>query len=289
MTLLDPIQAWLDSFPVLVNYSGIIIFLLRVIILVIVAKVLMRLGFALISNLFNVEQARFKIESRKAKTLDVLLKSVLRYAVYFLAGIAIIDAIGVPTSSIIASAGIVGLAVGFGAQGLVRDVLTGFFILFEDQFSVGDYVQTAGLEGVVEEVGIRVTKLRDFSGVLHIIPNGAIDKVTNHNRGNMRAMVDVSVAYEEDPDVVRSVLDIVASEMAADTPTIVEGPRVLGIADLADSAVVFRLWARTLPMEQWGVERELRRRIKLAFDREGIEIPYPRRVIISKNEIQQEG
>ena len=288
MTLLEPVQAWLDSIPVLENYSGIIIFILRVVILVIVGKLLMRLGYVLISNLFNADKARFKMESRKAKTLDVLLKSVLRYAIYFLIGIAIIDALGVPTTSIIASAGIVGLAVGFGAQGLVRDVLTGFFILFEDQFSVGDYVETAGLAGVVEEVGLRVTKLRDFSGVLHIIPNGAIDKVTNHNRGNMRAMIDVSVAYEEDPDRVRSVLDAVANDMAADTPTIVEGPRVLGIADLAHSAVVFRLWARTLPMEQWGVERELRRRVKLAFDREGIEIPYPRRVIIAKNEVQQE-
>lgn len=289
MTLLDPVKAWLDSFPVFVNYSGIIIVLLRITVLIIVAKILMRFGFALIGNLFDVDQTRFKLESRKAKTLDVLLKSVLRYVIYFLVGIAIIDALGVPTSSIIASAGIVGLAVGFGAQGLVKDVLTGFFILFEDQFSVGDYVEIAGLGGVVEEVGLRVTKLRDFSGVLHIIPNGSIDKVTNHNRGNMRAMVDVSVAYEENPDTVRSVLDIVASEMAADTPTIVEGPRVLGIADLADSAVVFRVWAQTLPMEQWGVERELRRRIKLAFDKEGIEIPYPRRVIISKNEVQQEG
>lgn len=288
MTLLEPVQAWLNSFPLLENYSGIIIFLLRVIILVIVGKLLMRLGYALIGNLFNTDKTRFKMESRKAKTLDVLLKSVLRYAIYFLVGIAIIDALGVPTTSIIASAGIVGLAVGFGTQGLVKDVLTGFFILFEDQFSVGDYVETAGLAGVVEEVGLRVTKLRDFSGVLHIIPNGAIDKVTNHNRGNMRAMIDVSVAYEEDPDRVRSVLDAVANAMAADTPTIVEGPRVLGIADLADSAVVFRLWARTLPMEQWGVERELRRRIKVAFDREGIEIPYPRRVIIAKNEVQQE-
>ena len=288
MTLLEPVQAWLNSFPLLENYSGIIIFLLRVIILVIVGKLLMRLGYSLIGNLFNTDKTRFKMESRKAKTLDVLLKSVLRYAIYFLVGIAIIDALGVPTTSIIASAGIVGLAVGFGTQGLVKDVLTGFFILFEDQFSVGDYVETAGLAGVVEEVGLRVTKLRDFSGVLHIIPNGAIDKVTNHNRGNMRAMIDVSVAYEEDPDRVRSVLDAVANAMAADTPTIVEGPRVLGIADLADSAVVFRLWARTLPMEQWGVERELRRRIKVAFDREGIEIPYPRRVIIAKNEVQQE-
>jgi small conductance mechanosensitive channel len=262
--------------------------LIRVGILVIVAKLLMRLGYALIGNLFNSDKTKFKMESRKAKTLDVLLKSVLRYAIYFLVGIAVIDALGVPTTSIIASAGIVGLAVGFGTQGLVKDVLTGFFILFEDQFSVGDYVETAGLAGEVEEVGLRVTKLRDFSGVLHIIPNGSIDKVTNHNRGNMRAMVDVSVAYEEDPDRVRSVLDTVANTMAADTPTIVDGPRVLGIADLSDSAVVFRIWARTLPMEQWGVERELRRRIKLAFDREGIEIPYPRRVIIAKNEVQQE-
>lgn len=176
-----------------------------------------------------------------------------------------------------------GLAVGFGAQSLVKDILTGFFILFEDQFSVGDYIQTAGVSGVVEEVGLRVTKLRDFSGELHIIPNGTVDKVTNHNRGNMRAMVDISVAYEEDPDMVRRVLDEVAAEMEGSIPTIVEGPRALGIVDLTDAAVVFRVWAKTLPMEQWAVEREMRRRIKLAFDLQNIEIPYPRRVVISKN------
>ena len=286
MTLLEPLQAWLNDFPLLENYSGLIIFLVRVVILIIFAKLLMRLGNALISNIFNVDKSHLKMESRKARTLDALLKSVLRYTVYFLVGLAVIDALGVPTSSIIASAGIVGLAVGFGAQGLIKDVLTGFFILFEDQFSVGDYIDTAGVSGSVEEVGLRVTKLRDFSGVLHIIPNGSIDKVTNYNRGNMRAMIDVSVAYEADADVARSVMDGVVAEMAADMPEIMEGPKVLGITNLSESGVTFTILARTLPMQQWGVEREMRRRIKLALDREGIEIPYPHRVIISKNEAQ---
>lgn len=283
--MLQPLQLWLDKFPVLQGYSLVIILLVRVALLLAVAKLVMRLGNILIANLFSVDKSRIRLEARKAKTLEALLKSMLRYTIYFLVAVSIIDALGVPTSSIIASAGIVGLAVGFGAQNLVRDVLTGFFILFEDQFSVGDYIETAGLAGVVEEVGLRVTKLRDFSGVLHIVPNGTIDKVTNHNRGYMRAMVDVSVAYEEDPDQVRRVLDSVAAEMALDTPDIVEGPRVLGIAELGDSGVVFRVWARTQPMQQWGVERELRRRIKVAFDREGIEIPYPRRVIITRDDL----
>jgi len=166
MTLLDPVQQWLESLPFLATYSGIILFVLRVVIMVAAARLLMYFGSMLIVNLFNVEKSHIKLEQRKAKTLEVLLKSVLRYTIYFLVGIAIVDAMGVPTSSIIASAGIVGLAVGFGAQGLVKDVLTGFFILFEDQFTVGDYITTAGLSGVVEEVGLRVTKLRDFSGVL---------------------------------------------------------------------------------------------------------------------------
>lgn len=283
--MLQPLELWLDKFPALRGYTAVIIMLFRVAMLLLLAKLVMRLGNVLIANLFNVDKSRIKLEARKARTLEALLKSILRYTIYFLVAVSIIDALGVPTSSIIASAGIVGLAVGFGAQNLVRDVLTGFFILFEDQFSVGDYIETAGVAGVVEEVGLRVTKLRDFSGVLHIVPNGAVDKVTNHSRGHMRAMVDVSVAYEEDPEAVRRVLDSVAAEMAHDNPDVVEGPRVLGISEFSESGVVFRVFAQTRPMQQWEVERELRRRIKLAFDRENIEIPYPRRVMIKRDDV----
>jgi len=268
----------------LAPFVGVIMVLLRVLLLIVLAKIGLKIGAIVITNVFAAENTRRRMEERKAKTIGALLKSVLRYVVYFLLAISIIDALGAPTGSIIASAGIVGLAVGFGAQNLVRDVLTGFFILFEDQFSVGDYIEIFGVAGVVEEVGLRVTKLRDFSGVLHIIPNGAIDKVSNHNRGHLRALVDVRVAYEEDQERVKVLLEEVAAQAATDIKEIVEGPTVLGIADFTESALIFRLVAQTLPQEQWAVERELRRRIKVVFDHEGIETPYPRRIVVEDGE-----
>ncbi len=134
-----------------------------------------------------------------------------------------------------------------------------------------------------------MTKLRDFSGVLHIIPNGAIDKVSNHNRGNLRALVDVRVSYEADVEQVRTLIEGVLAMAAADIPEIVEGPTLLGIADFTESAIVLRIVARVKPLEQWAVERELRRRIKLVFDREGIETPYPRRIMVNETEGRPNG
>lgn len=282
--MLEIVRPVLERVPMLAPFAGVIMVLLRVLLLIVLAKIGLKIGAIVITNVFAAENTRRRMEARKAKTIGVLLKSVLRYVVYFLLAISVIDALGAPTSSIIASAGIVGLAVGFGAQNLVRDVLTGFFILFEDQFSVGDYVEIFGVAGVVEEVGLRVTQLRDFSGVLHIIPNGAIDKVSNHNRGHLRALVDVRVAYEEDQERVRILLEGVAAQAATDIKEIVEGPTVLGIADFTESALIFRLVAQALPQEQWAVERELRRRIKVVFDHEGIETPYPRRIVVEDGE-----
>jgi len=286
--MLRILETWLLGTPVLSPYAGVIVILARVIIIFLLAKVVLKVGAVVISNLFLREEASHRMETRKAKTLGALLKSVLRYVVYFLMVISIVDALGAPTSSIIASAGIVGLAVGFGAQNLVRDVLTGFFILFEDQFGVGDYIETFGVAGTVEEVGLRVTKLRDFSGVLHIVPNGVIDKVSNHNRGPLRALVDVRVSYEADATKVKLLIEEVLVQAAREVPEIVEGPTLLGMAEFTESAIVFRIIARAKPLEQWGVERELRRRIKEVFDREGIKTPYPRRIMVAEGERRQE-
>jgi small conductance mechanosensitive channel len=189
----------------------------------------------------------------------------------------------VDTTSILATAGIGGLAVGFGAQGLVKDVINGFFILFEDQYAVGDFVTIGDTTGTVEEIGLRITKIRSFKGDLTIIPNGQIQKVVNYTRGNMLAVVDVGIAYEMDIEKSIKVIEMVAREYAQENPDIVEEPQVLGVMDLGESQITIRVIARSLPMKQWAVERELRKRIKEAFDRNGIEIPYPRRVVIQYN------
>ncbi len=248
----------------------------------VLAKLALRFGTVLIDKVFHppLKDRKPYWEEKKAKTLSSLLKSILRYSVYFFTVLIVLELFKLPTASILTGAGIMGLAVGFGAQNLVRDVITGFFLIFEDQFAIGDYIGAAGVEGIVEEVGFRATRIRDFGGQLHIIPNGSIDKVSNFSSGNMRVMVEISIAYEESIDQASQVLAEVCQSMAAENPHIVEGPQVLGVQELSDSGVRLLLWAKTHPMEQWSVARELRRRAKERLDQAGIQIPYPHTVII---------
>lgn len=224
------------------------------------------------------------LENQRAQTLEVLLSNILTYVIFFMAGLMILEIFNVNTGAILASAGIVGLAVGFGAQNLVKDVISGFFILFENQFNVGDFVETAGVVGTVEEIGLRTCKIRQWTGQLHVIPNGEITRVTNYNRGQMMAVVTLGIAYEEDIDQAIEVLRRECETAAREIEPILDTPQVQGVVELADSAVLIRAVAPTVPGEQWAVERELRRRFKYALDRAGIEIPYPRRVLYQREE-----
>lgn len=239
-----------------------------------------RLGQSFIARSLRRVSAgkKLPVDSRRLQTVQSLLNSIWRYTIVFVGALVLLDAAGVPVTSLIAGAGIVGLAVGFGAQNLVRDVITGFFILLEDQYGLGDYVSVAGVEGFVEDVGLRTTRLRDFAGNLHTIPNGEISRVTNQSRGPRRALVQVAVPYEADLAQAEQVLQQVGLEAKAALPEIVDGPSVLGITDLSNAQVTFSLWARTEPQAEWKVERELRRRAKLALDEAGILPPYPRSI-----------
>lgn len=254
---------------------------IRMIFIIIFASYFLRLGYKLIDKFFLSQKY---INERKQNTLIAISKSFLRYGIYLLAAIMLLAELGVSTTSLLAGAGVVGLAIGFGAQGIVKDVLTGFFILFEDQYSVGDYVKISGLSGVVTDIGIRVTKLKDFSGEVHIIPNGSVEKVTNMSISQMRAMVDIPVAYEENINDVIKVLENTMEKVKKDFQEVVEGPTVLGVSNFGDSEVNIRIVAQTTPMNQWKIERVIRLFVKEAFVENGIEIPYPRRVnIISKD------
>ncbi len=257
--------------------------LAKAVLIIILARLALRFGNSLIQRIFTPLPDRpAYLPENKAKTLSALLASVWRYLIWALAIVLVITELDImDIGPILAGAGIVGLAVGFGAQNLVRDIISGFFIILEDQFSVGDYITTGTFSGIVEELGLRITKIRDFSGELHIVPNGKIDAVTNRTRGNMRAMVDVSVAYEEDVENVLSVLEETVKQYALDDPDIVEGPTVLGVVALGEAGVVIRIIASTVSMTQWKVERGLRRAVKNALDEQGIEIPYPRRVVFN--------
>ena len=194
----------------------------------------------------------------------------------------VLDEIGIPLGPLLATAGIAGLAIGFGAQTLVQDVISGFFILLEDQYAIGDVIAAGGVDGVVEKVNLRTTILRDLHGVVHVIPNGEIRVLSNKTKGWSRAVLEIGVGYGEDPDRVIAILEEIAAEIYADSvfgSLLLEEPSVPGVEAFGDSAIQIRLMAKTLPLKQWDVARELRRRIKHRFDAEGIELPFPQRMV----------
>jgi small conductance mechanosensitive channel len=189
---------------------------------------------------------------------------------------------GLDITPILASAGILGLAVGFGAQNLVRDVINGFFHILENQIRVGDVVEINGIGGLVEQITYRIIVLRDLSQAVHIIPHGKVETLTNMTKDVSAMLLDVGVAYKEHPDVVIAAIKEVAQTMSDDPawkPKLLEPLEVLGLDEFADSAVVYRIRFKTMPIEQWAVKREFQRRLKIAFDRQGIEFPFPHRTL----------
>ncbi|MBX6378163.1 MAG: mechanosensitive ion channel family protein [Clostridia bacterium] len=215
---------------------------------------------------------------RRARTLATIVSKTGGIAITAVAGVTVLDQLGVDIRPIVTAAGIGGLAVGFGAQNLVRDVISGFFLLVENQIRVGDVVSINGMSGLVESITLRITVLRDLSGTVHIIPNGSINAVSNLTKGWSRYVIDVGVAYKEDVDRVMDVLRRVGEGLYEDPtfrPFILEPPQVLGVDDFRESQVVIKVMVTTLPLKQWEVGREFRRRIKNTFDAEGIEIPFP--------------
>lgn len=270
---------WIEGLT-LQNYQHLASIFLKILAILFLACVVYKIGKVLIDRFFNAQiQVKIGVDTRKINTLRALSHSILRYIVYFVTGLTVLGQF-VDTTSILATAGIGGLAIGFGAQSLVKDVISGFFILFEDQYAVGDFVTIGDTTGTVEEIGLRITKIRGFKGDLTIIPNGQIQKVVNYTRGNVLAVVDIGVPYETDIDKAIKVIEDVAKRYAQENENIVEQPQVLGVMDMGDSQITIRAVARTLPLKHWEVERELKKRIKEAFDENGIGIPYPRRVII---------
>ena len=219
------------------------------------------------------------LRERRGQTISQLLRSVGRVVVFAVALLLTFN-VFIDIGPILAGAGILGLAVSFGAQSLVKDVISGFFILFENQFAIGDVIEVAGKSGVVEKMTLRVVVLRDGEGIMHVIPNSEIKVVSNKTRGWSRAVVDVGVPYDENVDRALDVLRDEAAQFSTDKAwgAQLDGPvEVLGVESLSDSAVVLRTMIRTQPGSQWTVAREFRRRIKNRFDQESLEIPFPQR------------
>lgn len=229
-----------------------------------------------------LEEKEGKQVSQHRKTLAPLINTTIKVAAGFVGGVVILGQLGVNVAPILAGAGILGLGVGLGAQSLVKDFINGIFILFQDMIAVGDWAVLGDKSGLVEAISLRAVRLRDLSGNVHIIPNSAIDSVTNMTKGFSRAVLDIGVAYREDVDQVMDILREIGEEMLNDPqygPDILEPLEVLGLQKFDDSAVIVRARVTTKPMKQWAIGREFNRRIKKVFDARGIEIPFPHRTV----------
>lgn len=225
--------------------------------------------------------------AQRTTTLTYILGSTAKTVIVFAGGLMALSEIGINVTPILASAGIVGLAVGFGAQSLVKDVITGFFILLEDQYGVGDAVTIGDKSGTVEKMNLRITQLRTLEGALITIPNGSVAVVSNQSKEWARAVVDVGVSYEANLDHALAVMLDEGMKLRTEWPdSVIEAPEAHGVQSFADSSVMLRVVVKTAPLDQWKVAREWRRRIKAAFDREGLDIPFPQRVFRVKTEAE---
>ncbi|GIN83882.1 putative MscS family protein YkuT [Heyndrickxia sporothermodurans] len=239
---------------------------LKIILIYIVYLIVKAVGRKIIHASFNNYHNKINSSTARAKTLQNLIDNVFSYALVFILIMTIFQSLGIPVSGILAGAGIVGLAVGFGAQGLVSDVVTGFFLLLEKQVDVDDYVTIGAFSGVVEQVGLRTTKIRSTDGTLHFLPNRQITTLSNHSRGNMQALVDITLSSAISIDQAITVIQQACNQAATGDENIVEGPNVIGVQSFDNSDVVLRVIAKTKNGKQSEIERKLNKIIKETID-----------------------
>jgi len=220
--------------------------------------------------------------AKRARTLGGVISRVATIAITAIAVLMILREFRIDIAPVLAGAGIAGLAVGFGAQTLVRDIISGFFLILEDQVRVGDVAAINGVGGLIEEINLRTVVLRDLEGTVHVFPNGSITTLANRSKDFSYYVIDLGISYRQDPDQVTAVLRDVGAELQGDPrfgPFILAPIEIFGVDAFADWSLTLKLRIKTVPLKQWEVGRELRRRIKKAFDRHGIEIPFPERVV----------
>jgi len=275
-------NAWTQSLEFLdpSRWGGGTVTIIRIVVIVVAAWITIGVLQRLIRALRERLASRFGDPEavKRAATLGRVFRYLVAVVVSLIAGMLVLGELGVSVAPILGAAGVVGLAVGFGAQSLVKDYFAGFFILLEDQVRQGDVVEVGGKSGFVEEVTLRYVRLRDYDGNVHYVSNGLITTVTNMSRGFAQSVIDIGIAYREDVDEAFEVMRVVAADMRADPEfgaRILDDLEIAGVDKWADSAVVLRCRFKVAPLQQWGVRREFLRRLKRAFDQRGIEIPFP--------------
>jgi small conductance mechanosensitive channel len=259
---------------------------LRVLLIVLLAYALVRATTLLVKRFeFELTQGTgldALERGKRARTLGAVVSKVATVLIVGVAVLMVLREFRLDIAPVLTGAGIAGLAVGFGAQTLVRDIISGFFLILEDQVRVGDVAAINGTGGLVEEINLRTIVLRDFEGTVHVFPNGAINTLANRSKDFSYYVIDLGISYREDPDRVSAVLRDVGAELQADPhfgPSILEPIEIHGVDAFADWSITLKIRIKTVPLKQWEVGRELRKRIKKAFEANGIEIPYPERIV----------
>lgn len=278
INLFDDLQHWLLT----VLPRLILLFIILFIALKLLRFFIKRMTKILIKRAERKETINDVEAGKRINTLMGILLGIGKIAIWTTAIYVILKEIGIDMKPILAGAGVIGLAVGFGAQELVRDFISGFFMLLENQIRTGDVAIINGTGGLVEKIELRTITLRDFSGVVHIFQNGKINSLSNMTKEWSAMVFDIGVAYKEDPEQVMEVMTMVGGELQADEnfgPKILEPIEIFGVDAFGDSAVVIKARFKTKPIEQWNVGREYRKRLKKAFDERNIEIPFPHQTI----------
>ncbi|MDF2921109.1 MAG: mechanosensitive ion channel protein MscS [Paenibacillaceae bacterium] len=248
-------------------WSNWLVTIIQVVIAIIIGRVLIKISQkALTHMMVERERSPIKIDHRRTKTIGKLLNNIVTYTVNFILILIVLGQFGINLGPVLAGAGVLGLAIGFGAQSLVKDVITGFFIIFEDQFAVGDVIQTGSFKGTVEEVGLRVTRLRSPSGEVHVIPNGTIQQITNFSIYNSIAIVDITIPNTENAALAIEALKRVIAESYAEMEQVITIPEVLGIQSYGTAESVIRITAECKPNMQAVVERDLKGMFKEALE-----------------------
>ncbi len=273
---MNQIWQWYDTYSdTLLAVAG---HALQIILFYILARILIRITITAVNRLIKLQTV--KMDERRRNTLLSLLDNMIRYTIYFIFAVESLSSLNIHVETLLAGAGIAGLALGFGAQSLIKDVLTGFFIIFEDQYGVGDLVKINQFTGTVISIGLRLTRIQAWTGEIEIIPNGQITQVTNYSKANSIAVVDVGVSYQADLHRAMEVIQETMQQLKAENENIVGEVQILGVQSLGKSDVVIRVTAECKPTTHFAVQRQAYQRIKEAFDREKIEMPHSQQVIV---------
>ncbi|WP_235941737.1 mechanosensitive ion channel family protein [Paenibacillus puerhi] len=255
-------------------WLGILIIALKIALIYLVARAITKVAHRAVEKLIVARDKNpLKLDTRRTKTIGKLVGNILTYIVNFIMILMILGQFNIDLGPLLAGAGVVGLAIGFGAQSLVKDVITGFFIIFEDQFAVGDVVQIGAFKGNVEEIGLRVTRIRSWTGEIHIIPNGTIAQVTNFSIHNALAVIDVPISQEADIEKIRKLLEDTIKKGYEENVDLVKEPQVLGIQNVSGSEITLRVTAECKPNTASNVTRKLNEQIRKALREEGMELP----------------